>query len=276
MKKITNIVLLVMVVLSCIFTGCNNIESQNVLDLNEYIGKYEYFEHYEPNINMSYYLDIFKKDGQFWGELEIDGFQTYNKILTTFKVTNSDSFTLVFDSYLKNLNMDQFVKGDELIEFTKTNDGLESNWLKLKPITDKSDIWDNISPTTHPELIISLQPSGYSNTYKFTVCDNKLKAEMGERTDNKIDSEKFLEDIVNSRIKTVTELDLSEIFQMTEIVLEQCEGKERVYAEDSWDIQVLYNDKSIIQFIHYSPEIENLVEKIKSVSPIEVNMRGFA
>lgn len=146
------------------------------------------------------------------------------------------------------------------------------------------------------ELIkIAVYPSsgGLSETYYFEIKSNgELLVEKGDRTGDDLTQNPFMErknpykdkntiyDFQSKKIR-LTEPELKKIYILTSDIVNT------FYAEnipdvgvifDSWSIQILYQGKTIVQdcFNEDVSQIQELVNELISVSPIEVDLHNFS
>lgn len=125
-----------------------------------------------------------------------------------------------------------------------------------------------------------LYPTGTTEeTYKFTLINNTLKVCHGIRKE----SSSFLDPISISggeHERKLSDEDLKTLKDFIEKVYDSKSVKnDSTILKDGWNVKYTYKDKSIIQPCYYqntSKELERLYEEVIRLSPIKVDMRGFA
>lgn len=101
-------------------------------NLNGWLGDYEFYEYFPPNINMEYNINIYKENGDYFAKIYIDGFQTTKKIKAKV-LSNQDGINLVFETYLPDSTGQDLNKGDVLLGFKKVDSEIYTNWGKIEP-----------------------------------------------------------------------------------------------------------------------------------------------
>lgn len=101
--------------------------------MNEWLGDYEFFEHYPPNIDMEYDINIYKENSDYFAKIFIDGFQTTSRIKAKV-LSKQDGIELVFESYLPDNDFELYKEGDLLINFKKENSEIYTYWGKIEAI----------------------------------------------------------------------------------------------------------------------------------------------
>lgn len=142
MKKIT---VTLFSILGLILTSCSsNNKSES---LNKWVGDYIYEE--QPiKANAGYYmtmtwtLSIIKKDGAGQGILEVNGQQTYIKLLADVS-PSKNSISFLYNSCIEGSD-ETLKKGDTLLILSLTSEKLETNWKVLKPRLTETNAKDCI------------------------------------------------------------------------------------------------------------------------------------
>ncbi len=131
MKKITVTFLLI---LGVILNSCSY--DNNSKSLNKWVGNYIYEE--QPiKANAGYYmtmtwtLSIIKKNETGQGILEVNGQQTYIKLLTDVSIYKN-SISIIYNSRIEGSD-ESLKKGDTLLILSVPSEKLETNWKALKP-----------------------------------------------------------------------------------------------------------------------------------------------
>lgn len=129
--------LFVSIVCVLLFSGCSDKSlSQsppNNDNLNEWVGDYEFYEFFPPNINMQYNINIYKENGSYYAKIYIDGFQTTKRIKAKV-ISNQGGVDLVFETYLPDSTGEDLKKGDILLGFKKVDSDIYTNWGEIEPI----------------------------------------------------------------------------------------------------------------------------------------------
>ena len=136
-RKVITCYFCVSIVCIFLFLGCSDkslSQSQlNNVNLNEWVGDYEFYEFCPPNINMQYNINIYKENEAYFVKINIDGFQTNVRLQA--KVSGDEkSIKLLHDKHLPDNQFKPYNKGDILLSFEKRNSKIYTNWGKLEPI----------------------------------------------------------------------------------------------------------------------------------------------
>ncbi len=106
--------------------------------LETWIEKYSFSEYAPPNQNRGYFITIYSENNNFFAKINIDGFQTMDRLLT--KVSgNANSIKLEFVKYLPDNMSESYNEGDILIRFEKRDSKLITNWGKIQPLLLKNN-----------------------------------------------------------------------------------------------------------------------------------------
>lgn len=117
-----------------LLVGCSDErETQDSVQLNEWLGNYEFDEFYPPNISMEYKINIYKNDEGYFASINIDGFQTTKRIKADI-LGNSESIDMIFESYLSESTGDRLEKGEILLSFKKEDSEIHTYWGVIQPI----------------------------------------------------------------------------------------------------------------------------------------------
>lgn len=144
--------------------------------------------------------------------------------------------------------------------------------------TESSSQNDNIE-SNDPIFSLWIYPSSNLNeTYQISLLENNvLQVNVGERSESillnpsgltktEIESKKYLGDIDYGIIDAI-----NDIYNNPYI-----KTNSKIYS-DAWMIKFSYKDRNIIQPCDdISPELEGLYQFLIELSPIEIDMRGFA
>ena len=141
-----------------------------------------------------------------------------------------------------------------------------------------------ISNVDNEQIRIAIYPSGgLSETYYFVLnTDGELIVEEGTRVGDDLTKNPFIiKDGIYDYKSTEKQLSSSEINAIIDLANKAYESdfdESDVIVMDSWDVQILYKGKVIKQNYYYgiSPQIKALVDEFIKISPIEVELRGFA
>ena len=107
-------------------------------DLSSWIGQYTFNEFYKPNINMNYQLTIEKADNEYYGVLNVDGFQTLISTRLSIK-GGKDKISLFMEDYLPDNINKVHNKGEKLFSLKKVNDHIITEWGAIEPIALKNN-----------------------------------------------------------------------------------------------------------------------------------------
>ena len=132
------------------------------------------------------------------------------------------------------------------------------------------------------QIKIAIYPTGMrSETYYFVLnVDGELSVEEGTRVGDDITQNPFIikDSGYKSEKKQLTTSENDVIIDLVSKVYEGGFGISDIEIEDSWDIQILYKGKVVKQnyWHNVSPEVKEVVDKFINISPIKVELRGFA
>ena len=137
---------------------------------------------------------------------------------------------------------------------------------------------DNPEETSIMQMAI--YPTGTSDESYYYVLDQAgtLKCTVGTRRNDNIKQRNFLKKVTTASEKQLTESHVKTLTDMAkELEIKGCAEKQT--ATDSWEVALLYNDK--IYEMNYwnnenSEEFLNLVNKVIELSPIPVDLHGWA
>ena len=129
-----NITVTLLSILGLISASCSS--NNKSKSLNKWVGEYVYEE---PPIkaNAGYYmtmtwtLSITKKDGAGQGILEVNGQQTYIKLLADVS-PDKNSIAILYNSRIEGSD-EMLKKGDTLLVLLLSSEKLETNWKALQP-----------------------------------------------------------------------------------------------------------------------------------------------
>lgn len=120
-----------------ILAGCSDIKNdtttQNGYQLSEWLGNYEFYEYFPPNINMEYNINIYQENEECFANISIDGFQTTQRIQADVK-GNTEGIDMIFETYLSESTGENIEKGKILISFKKEDSEIYTYWGEIQPI----------------------------------------------------------------------------------------------------------------------------------------------
>ena len=124
-------------------------------------------------------------------------------------------------------------------------------------------------------------PTGtYGESYYFVLDrDGTLKCAVGTRKSDDIEQPDFLKTIIASSERKLGDEDLQIITGLANKLEASGHAKEKLFAEDCWDAALLYNGKVYEINIWHNDgpdEFLNLIKKIMELSPIAVDLHGWA
>lgn len=134
--------------------------------------------------------------------------------------------------------------------------------------------------TVGDDRIAVLITAGYDETYYFSLeDDNILKVRFGHRKGDDALSEDFAVAATpqNVRERTLRKEEMQELKKLAKAICENCVSSTDV-VKDVWEIRVFCNDKFVRQWIYKDTdsEVHDLIDELKRLSPIEINMRGLS
>jgi len=137
-----------------------------------------------------------------------------------------------------------------------------------------------IESKDNKEIIIAIYPTGTtSETYYFSLnANSEFIAEKGTRVENDITHIPFFKYIDKSEKIFLSSSEFSNIIDLVNKAYECDLGINESIVDDSWDVQILYKNKIIKQnyWFDIPPQIKDLVDTFINVSPIEVDLHGWA
>jgi len=110
-----------------------NDDSKRQNDLQSWAGAYKFTEYAPPDENMFYRVSILEENGEYYGDIYIDGFQTLTRIRTKV-LGDAESITLSFLEYLPENTFESFIEGDILLSFKKKDSKLYTFWGEIQPL----------------------------------------------------------------------------------------------------------------------------------------------
>ncbi|MFW6029859.1 MAG: DUF5991 domain-containing protein [Halanaerobiales bacterium] len=117
--------------------GClenkGTITSQNNNMLDAWIGNYEFYEYFPPNINMEYNINIYHDNKEYFANIYVNGFQTNKKIKAQVK-GDKERIDLIFKTYLPKSTGESIDEGEILLTFKKENSDIYTYWQEIQPI----------------------------------------------------------------------------------------------------------------------------------------------
>lgn len=97
-------------------------------------GKYGFYEFAEPDKNMLYDVQIYKKGSEYYANINIDGWMTALSMRANITEQNNE-IALIFDKYIgDDNNSTVYKKGDILFSLKKEENVINTYWDKLKPM----------------------------------------------------------------------------------------------------------------------------------------------
>ncbi len=116
-------------------------------------------------------------------------------------------------------------------------------------------------------------------TYCFTLNQsNELTVEKGTRRhiDEFIKYNSYIKEIVASENITLSDSEASELINIADKTTDMTSGNK--VSVDTWEVQLMYKGKVIKHDydIDIPPELRELIDKFIEISPIEVDIHGWA
>ena len=126
--------LLILSIFGLTFIGC--FYNDKPTNLDNWTGRYDYEE--EPiEANAGYYmvmewtLAINKNNDTYQAVLEVNGQQTYIRLLTDI-AGDSDEIAIIYNSLIDGSSQ-KLKKGDTLFTLSRTTDKIDTRWFALEP-----------------------------------------------------------------------------------------------------------------------------------------------
>ena len=156
--------------------------------------------------------------------------------------------------------------------------------LILSLFTGCSGGTSSMESLINEQIKVAIYPTGgLSETYYFVLnAGGELTVEEGTRVGDDMTQGPFIiKDGIydyRSEKKQLLPSEISEIIDLASRAYESDSGVSDVVVDDSWDVQILYEGKIIKQNYWHdiSPQVKELVDEFIKISPIEVDLRGFA
>jgi hypothetical protein len=128
--------------------GCSNVDQESTksqddrtnvssLKMESWIGDYSFSEYAPQDKNMFYSVSIYEKDGDYYADINILGFQT-SKNLQAKVSGNENSIKLSFYKYLPDNVYELYNEGDILMSFEKKDSVLYTYWGKIQPMLESN------------------------------------------------------------------------------------------------------------------------------------------
>lgn len=147
---------------------------------------------------------------------------------------------------------------------------------------------DTNKPVPQNNIIIAIYPCGTNEeTYYFTLSDNELNVKLGTKehessvgmTDREsIANTSFMKKVKSVETKQLSDSDTDGIIAILDKLYTNDINIEPPVVIDSWEIQIYYKGSVLTQNC-WEPDYEEinlLIEELKSISPIEINLHGWA
>ncbi len=138
------------------------------------------------------------------------------------------------------------------------------------------------------KVIIAIYPFGTNEeTYYITLNNNELNVKFGTReqemtfgkTDRKsITTTSFMKKIKSAETKQLSNSEIENVVAILDKLYTNDINIEPQMVFDSWEIQIYYKGLVLTQNC-WNPDYEEinlLIEKLKAISPIEINLHGWA
>lgn len=124
--------------------------------LDSWIGDYSFSEFVPPDQNMFYSISIFKENDRYFAEINIDGFQTMERLKAEVE-GGENSVKFIFSEYLPDNMLEPYKVGDILLRFEREKLGINTFWGKISPIDEKN----SQSGKVYFKTLNSLIPKGW-------------------------------------------------------------------------------------------------------------------
>lgn len=119
-----------------------------------------------------------------------------------------------------------------------------------------------------------------SETYQISLFENNImRVEMGDRDENNFSDPTTLKKIDEKDDVKLSDENYNKIIQMIDNIYQNDDMKtDTTTVLDVWMIKFSYKDKNIIQpcYEYTSHELEDFYNFLIGLSPIKIDMRGFA
>lgn len=133
---------------------------------------------------------------------------------------------------------------------------------------------------TNDLMQLVIYPTGTADeSYHFVLNkDGILKCSLGTRKNDNIETRDFLKRIVDSSENLLTEHNVQMLIDFANEFEASGYTEEKKIVKDSWNVAFLYNGKTYEMNwdINNSELLEKLVEKFIELSPIPVDLHGWA
>lgn len=105
--------------------------------LESWLGEYTFSEFVPPDQNMYYSIVINQDNGQYYAQINIDGFQAMQRLKA--QVLGDENYIqLIFEEYLPDNLFEPYDKGDILLSLKKENGKMYTVWNKIEPMLDSN------------------------------------------------------------------------------------------------------------------------------------------
>jgi len=134
-QRVFYFIVICSVVIGSLSLGCSKMDSKAVVssNLESWIGQYLFSEFTPPDENKFYSVSIYKESDDYFGDINIDGFQEIQRMKA--KVTgNEELINIVFEEYLPDNISEPYKKGDVLLKFEKNDSDIYTSWGKIEPM----------------------------------------------------------------------------------------------------------------------------------------------
>lgn len=146
MKRFVKILFLLCISIS-VLSGCNYKTNSRLVrnnNLDSWIGEYEFGgvletdSNIRPNPVWVYNLDIYKETGIYYATIEIDGYQTIQRLKAIVK-GDEEFISLIFELYLPDNQSEPYKENDILLSLEKKNSEIYTYWGKINPIVEENN-----------------------------------------------------------------------------------------------------------------------------------------
>ena len=145
MKRIYMFIILYVAIFST-FIACSSKSGQlsfnksvSTQEFSTWAGTYTFNEFYEPNINIAYELIITQENGNYYGLLNVDGFQTLIRAKTTIK-GQENHISIIMEKYFNETLYKPYKNGEILFSILKEGQIIKTEWGVIKPISSKNNL----------------------------------------------------------------------------------------------------------------------------------------
>lgn len=134
-----------------------------------------------------------------------------------------------------------------------------------------------LSEKKNMSIKIAIYPSGSDEeAYYFEINDNKLYCALGTRFGNDMQIEPFLEKVDEEQEKNLRAEEIQRVIGIANELGGDDLRNPDIVRTDSWEVMVYFENRVYRNYYGSSKHLDELVNEMMRISPIELKLRSFA